>query len=142
MVGWLVAFRLASVGLDARAMLHLPERLTTTQWSGPRAQQNAPEDARLLECAASTLRWARRFVPGTRCVPRALAARVWLARRGVDARVVFGVRGDAAGLAGHAWLEPRPPAKIPLTTSDERDLFDPGSHRVVLREDDPRVRRS
>ena len=50
------------------------------------------------------LRRASRFVPGATCIHRAVAARRMLKRRGVDARVVIGLRGGDE-LAGHAWVE-------------------------------------
>lgn len=47
---------------------------------------------------------ASRLVPGAACMHRALACRVWLARRGVDAQIVVGFRKRGA-IEGHAWLE-------------------------------------
>ena len=45
-----------------------------------------------------------RFVPGSTCIHRAVAGHRMLTRRGVEARVVIGLRsGDA--LEGHAWIE-------------------------------------
>ena len=45
-----------------------------------------------------------RFVPGSTCIHRAVAGHRMLTRRGIDARVVIGLRsGDA--LEGHAWIE-------------------------------------
>ena len=38
------------------------------------------------------------------CVVQALAARRWLARGGVAARICIGVRKDEQGFAAHAWL--------------------------------------
>lgn len=135
MLGWLAAFRAAALGLDARALLRIPSRLNAH--GAPRG-----DEAQLLERAARTVHRAQRLVPRARCMHRALAARVWLARRGVETTVVFGVRNDAEGLAGHAWLEPDGGARAPLTTPAERDLFDRAKHRVVLREDDAHVRRA
>ena len=50
------------------------------------------------------LRRASRLIPGARCIHRAVAGRRMLARRGIDARVVIGLRSHQ-GLDGHAWLE-------------------------------------
>ncbi|MFW5967482.1 MAG: lasso peptide biosynthesis B2 protein [Persicimonas sp.] len=47
---------------------------------------------------------ASRLVPGAECLHRALACRVWLARRGIDAEIVVGFRKRGA-IEGHAWLE-------------------------------------
>jgi hypothetical protein len=52
-----------------------------------------------------SLRSAARFVPGSTCLARALAARVLL---GPDARLLLGVGRDAGGaFAAHAWAEGR-----------------------------------
>jgi hypothetical protein len=51
---------------------------------------------------------ASRLIPGARCLHRALAGRVWLARRGVDAQIVVGFRKRGA-IEGHAWLEVQTP---------------------------------
>lgn len=47
---------------------------------------------------------ASKLVPGTSCMHRALACRLWFARRGVNAQIVVGFRKRGA-LEGHAWLE-------------------------------------
>lgn len=47
---------------------------------------------------------ASRVVPGSACMHRALATRLWLARRGVDSQIVIGFRKRGA-IEGHAWLE-------------------------------------
>lgn len=51
-------------------------------------------------------RWVR-LVVGARgdCYDRAVAARWWLARRGVHVHVIIGVRGRPQELEGHAWIE-------------------------------------
>lgn len=51
---------------------------------------------------------ASRLVPGARCMHRALAGRVWLARRGVASEIVVGFRKRGV-LEGHAWLEVQSP---------------------------------
>jgi len=61
---------------------------------------------RLVERARFLAERISRWVPGTRCLHRALASRVWLARRGVESEVVVGFR-KGGGLEGHAWLEAR-----------------------------------
>jgi hypothetical protein len=48
---------------------------------------------------------ARRAVPGTTCLTRALAAGWMLRRRGQPARVVIGVAMASGTLEAHAWLE-------------------------------------
>ena len=59
---------------------------------------HAAELAVLLAARAS------RLIPGAECLHRALAGRVWLARRGVDAQIVVGFRKRGV-IQGHAWLE-------------------------------------
>lgn len=54
--------------------------------------------------AERTAHRASRLVPGAACMHRALAARVFLARRGVASELVVGLRKTGA-LEGHAWLE-------------------------------------
>lgn len=68
-------------------------------------QRGVAEWAEIAELLAHR---ASRLVPGARCLHRALAARVWLARRGVDAQVVVGFRKRGA-IEGHAWLEIQAP---------------------------------
>jgi hypothetical protein len=48
---------------------------------------------------------ARRAVPGTTCLTRALAAGWMLRRRGQPARIVIGVAMASGKLEAHAWLE-------------------------------------
>ncbi len=47
---------------------------------------------------------ASKLVPGSACMHRAIATRLWLARRGVDSQIVIGFRKRGA-IEGHAWLE-------------------------------------
>jgi hypothetical protein len=57
--------------------------------------------------AAWAIGLASRYVPGTRsCLPRALAAHLLLARRGLPARLRVGVApGENGRLDAHAWVE-------------------------------------
>ena len=81
-----------------------------------------------LERARLTAHRASRLVPGAECLQRALASRVFLARRGVDSEVVVGFRMSGE-LEGHAWLEIRDGAL-------NRDLFreDGSGYRESFRE--------
>jgi hypothetical protein len=65
---------------------------------GGRSAEEWSEIAQLLAHRAS------RLVPGAKCMHRALAGRVWLARRGIEAQIVVGFRKRGA-IEGHAWLE-------------------------------------
>jgi len=71
---------------------------------------------------------ASRLVPGARCLHRALASRVWLARRGVRSGLVVGFRRDGA-LEGHAWLELEGPR-------DGEELFVEQGYQQSFREAD------
>lgn len=81
-----------------------------------------------LERARLTAHRASRLVPGAQCLQRALASRVWLARRGVASEVIVGFRMSGE-LEGHAWLEIR-------DGSLSRDLFreDNSGYRESFRE--------
>jgi hypothetical protein len=46
-------------------------------------------------------------LPGTTCLPRALAGRYLLLRAGLPGQVRFGVTKDGGVFAAHAWLESR-----------------------------------
>lgn len=48
---------------------------------------------------------ARNHLSAMSCLPRALALRTMLARRGVESTLRIGVRKTPDGLDGHAWLE-------------------------------------
>jgi len=49
---------------------------------------------------------AARLLPGTHCLPQALAGRILLARRGIPCDLRIGVAGRGEeGLSAHAWLE-------------------------------------
>lgn len=51
-------------------------------------------------CAASP------YVPSATCLTQALTLRALLARAGIPSALAIGVaRGDASGIAAHAWLE-------------------------------------
>jgi hypothetical protein len=58
---------------------------------------------------------ASRFIPGARCLARAMAAQLLLARAGHLADMRIGVRKDGNSLDAHAWLEYE---GIPLFESD------------------------
>src|SRR5690554_3400663 len=88
-------------GEAARFAERFPAQL---QGSVPRVQAIA-QAAVLSELLAHR---ASRVVPGARCMHRALAGRVWLARRGIASKIVVGFRKRGV-LEGHAWLEIQAP---------------------------------
>ncbi|WP_168210748.1 lasso peptide biosynthesis B2 protein [Persicimonas caeni] len=74
------------------------------QWAErfPSFDRRSPDEwAEIADLLANR---ASRLVPGAQCLQRALASRVWLARRGIDAQIVVGFRKRGT-LEGHAWLE-------------------------------------
>jgi len=88
-------------GEAARLAARFPAQ---TPWSSGNAEASA-QAAALGELLAHR---ASRLVPGARCMHRALAGRVWLARRGVASEIVVGFRKRGV-LEGHAWLEIQAP---------------------------------
>jgi hypothetical protein len=93
---WLVAVRTGLTclryGSIARLVARIPARRRTRH-------QTSPE-----RCARAVGR-ASRFVPGSSCLPRAIAAQCLLRREGWTSQIVFGVAQDKDGdLEAHAWL--------------------------------------
>ncbi|MFP4600464.1 MAG: lasso peptide biosynthesis B2 protein [Persicimonas sp.] len=98
----LIAARAASELFSIEKLLQ-----TVGNWSRRAARHPVREqraDDEWQEIAELLAHRASRLVPGARCLHRALACRVWLARRGIDATIVVGFRKRGA-LEGHAWLE-------------------------------------
>lgn len=92
-------------GKTARLAQRLPTRPPGLKY--PVDQQDLLEHtAEVAEILAGR---ASKLVPGAQCMHRALAGRVWLARRGVQAQIVVGFRKRGA-IEGHAWLELETPA--------------------------------
>jgi hypothetical protein len=63
----------------------------------------------LAGTSLEALRWAvlavARRIPGTRCLPRALALHALMARAGLPARLCIGVAKESdSALAAHAWV--------------------------------------
>src|SRR5690554_7847945 len=85
------------VGEAARIVEGCPARSRV----GSPSRDAIAEAAALSELLAHR---ASRLVPGAQCLQRALAGRVWLARRGIASEIVVGFRKRGL-LEGHAWLE-------------------------------------
>lgn len=93
---WLLAARLAVRLLSYATIKRLTARLTG---------RGAPAALSVDECALA-LRRALRVLPGSGCLPQAIAADCLLRREGHDPRIVFGVALDGAGrLDAHAWVQ-------------------------------------
>ncbi|MBA2665058.1 MAG: lasso peptide biosynthesis B2 protein [Bradymonadaceae bacterium] len=93
--------RLLSPVLTLKQLVTLAHH--AAEFAPPRALHRAQlsEGASLAAILANR---ASRLVPGTSCMHRAVAARLWLARRGIAGRIVIGFR-KRGWLEGHAWLE-------------------------------------
>jgi hypothetical protein len=101
MLAWLVVVTVGSRALPPRATLCATSRLAS------RLSAGAPlrADGRLCERARSLAATLSTRLPVSNCLDEAIAARLWLARRGVGADVVVGMRRAGAGWDGHAWFE-------------------------------------
>ena len=93
---WLVAARTGltclSYGSIALLVARIPARPRTHDETAP-------------ERCARAVRRASRFVPGSSCLPQAIAAQCLLRREGWTSQIVFGVARDKDGdLDAHAWL--------------------------------------
>ena len=102
----LAAARLASEMFSIEQLLKIAGDAATWAARFPAAQTSASDDS--PETASLLAHRASRLIPGAKCLHRALAARVWLARRGVDAQIVVGFRKRGV-IEGHAWLELQTP---------------------------------
>ena len=94
--------------VGARAALTLlpfraVHRLAVRAASVPSRRRPSPSRER----AAWAVRAVASRVPGTACLPEALAAYVLMSRHGHPARLCLGVRrpGSGTGLDAHAWVE-------------------------------------
>ncbi len=99
---WLVAATVGSRALPPRTTLRWTSRvaawLATTQLTPPIASHKS-EEAHTIASAISS------HLPLSNCLDEAVAARLWLARRGVGVDVVVGMRRAGARWDGHAWFE-------------------------------------
>lgn len=86
---------------------------------GPLSTQAEPDDAGMKILTYYVDRWLRLFPYNKRgnCFPRALALYRFARQRGYPVRFHCGVRKEAAGLDGHAWL-----------TLDSEAFHEPGTH--------------
>ena len=124
-----------------RLSLHLRPFRTVREQVLSRARRMSPamtdgshDDDRALRRAM--LRGAR-LLPGSKCLPQALAGLLFAARRGVRARVCIGVQaGNGEPFGAHAWLATARGAVvgdtdaarfIPLVTLDPFQMDGPAS---------------
>ena len=66
--------------------------------------RGSPE-ATAPQLALAVSRAAAHHLGAMTCLPRALALRAMLARRGIESSLRIGVRREAATIAAHAWVE-------------------------------------
>ncbi|MEM1349839.1 MAG: lasso peptide biosynthesis B2 protein [Myxococcota bacterium] len=123
---------LAAIGsrsLTVRAAISLTRRIAGSLSHGSaRAELGSP--AELPAHGERLANTVSRVVPRSNCLDRAMATRVWWARRGIDGSIVVGVRRrEGRPWEGHAWLE---------RGDAESSLFlDPGdAWRATFREED------
>jgi hypothetical protein len=96
----LVAARLAVRLLPYRVLTRLFEL------SSRRPEFTGSERARICLDVRSAVEGASRRLPGSVCLPRALAAQAMLRRRGITTTLYLGVaRSPAAPHPSHAWLK-------------------------------------
>lgn len=127
MAGWLGLFHALAWTRGTQRLVERASRLADRFGDRSAATPDLQKNDRLAERARLLSERVSRLIPGTRCLHRALASRVWLARRGVAAEVVIGVRKGGA-IEGHAWLEVDGPAGL------LRPFYDPSAGwREVLR---------
>ena len=97
---FLRAVRILTLAVVSRRLL--PYAVLVRVWR-PRVAHRAQPAA--VDAWVRALDRASTVVPGGgNCFARALAGRSLLAREGVHASIVFGVKRSALGLESHAWL--------------------------------------
>ena len=86
---------------------------------GPLSTKAEPDDAGMTILTSYVDRWLRLFPYNKRgnCFPRALVLYRFARQRGYQVQFHCGVRREAAGLDGHAWL-----------TLDSEPFHEPGTH--------------
>lgn len=103
MAAWVAALSLAMKVLPLPKALRLVAPARRRRAAGVEAAEVQARLGRLLDLLLATDFWI--FTPT--CWKRAPVLHRFLALRGIETRIVFGVRrdGDSSPLSGHAWLE-------------------------------------
>jgi hypothetical protein len=111
--------RVGVVVLRIRIALRFKTLPRVLEQVGPLSTKAEPDDAGMKILTYYVDRWLRLFPYNKRgnCFPRALALYRFARQRGYPVRFHCGVRREAAGLDGHAWL-----------TLDSETFHEPGTH--------------
>jgi len=97
---WLVLLRVLLAAAPFARVQRLVSRACEAGAPGVRCHFPAPSRIGYLVAAAANL------IPGTTCLPRALATQVLLGRHGHGAELHIGVNRDSQGrFQAHAWVE-------------------------------------
>lgn len=106
---WLWALRIGLSLLPFATVMRLHRRVCTHKLRArmESADPLAPDlQARHVERVAWVVQRQVRFVPGAKCLARALAGQVLLAHRGISSELCIGAqRHPHKGMQAHAWLE-------------------------------------
>lgn len=94
-VAWLAAVRLMLSALSFQRVRDWTARPSGTR----RPPAHSAEKVRWAVLAAS------RWLPGTRCLPRALVLQSLLCQAGLPCELRIGVAKDESGFRAHAWVE-------------------------------------
>jgi Transglutaminase-like superfamily len=93
-LGWLILFRIGLMLVPLRTLQRLSPKIS-----------NKRSGAASLEALRWALLAAARRLPGTRCLPRALALQAMMAREGLPSQLCIGVAKEPASpLEAHAWV--------------------------------------
>lgn len=100
------AFLLAAIRIGFAVLSFERLRRSLRRLEKPRQHPTA-EDPQLPEKITRAVTVASRYIPGANtCLIQALAAKVFLARADIPAKLHIGVaRGDEGDLKAHAWIE-------------------------------------
>ena len=115
---WMM-LRVGLVVLWVRLSLRLKSLPRVLNQLGPTSTTGKPDDAVMKRLAYYVDRWLQLFPYNRKgnCFPRALALYRFARQLGYPVRFHCGVRREAAGLDGHAWL-----------TLDTQVFHEPGRH--------------
>jgi len=104
MFALLVCATIGSRSVTVRTGVSWTRRLA--RWMSGRAASSERDAGEISARAERLATLTGQVIPRANCLDKAMAARIWLARRRVDASLVVGVRKRSGRpWEGHAWLE-------------------------------------